>query len=142
MKKGLWNLIGKVPVLVLAVAVGPVAMADGPMVPSGSATPPATPGQSGPIQTIAMDTNSYDTNMVPPAAPAPVAAPAAPRLRLRFCQPGCSFCSPACSCGPEGGCTFSWSPDKWCNVGLGIRTSFNELSSTANVSGPELFRGG
>ena len=80
MKKGLWNLIGKVPVLVLAVAVGPVAMADGPMVPSGTATPPATPGQSGPIQTIAMDTNSYDTNMVPPAAPAPVAAPAA-RLR-------------------------------------------------------------
>ena len=36
MKKGLWNLIGKVPVLVLAVAVGPVAMADGPMVQSGT----------------------------------------------------------------------------------------------------------
>jgi phosphate-selective porin O/P len=137
MKKGLWNLIGKVPVLVLAVAVGPVAMADGPMVPSGSATPPATPGQSGPIQTIAMDTNSYDTNMVPPAVPAPVAAPAAPCAPV--CQPGCSFSSPGCSCGPEGGCTFSWSPDKWCNVGLGIRTSVNEVTSTANVSDRNYF---
>ncbi len=34
---------------------------------------------------------------------------------------------PTCSCGPDGGCTFQWSPDKWCNVGLGIRTSFNSL---------------
>src|SRR5580693_4729905 len=66
MKKGLWNLIGKVPVLVLAVAVGPVAMADGPSAPSG------------PIQLIAMESNSYDA-ATPPPAPAPVpAAPAAP----------------------------------------------------------------
>jgi hypothetical protein len=129
MKKGLWNLIGKVPVLVLAVAVGPVAMADGPIVQSGVATPPS---QSGPIQPIAMDSN-YDTNVVPPAAPAPVAAPSAPAYGpacAPICQPGCSPWGPSCSCGPEGGCTFSWSPDKWCNVGLGIRTSFDSQSST------------
>ena len=120
MKKGLWNLIGKVPVLVLAVAVGPVAMADGPMVQSGPAAPGAGPAAnptspSGPIQTIAMDTTTYDPNCAPPAAPG--------------CAPSCApSCYPSCSCGPDGGCTFQFAPDKWCNVGAGIRTSFNSLS--------------
>jgi hypothetical protein len=128
MKKGLWKLIGKVPVLVLAVAVGPVAMADGPTVQSGSATPPANPSsQSGPIQMIAMESNSYDANVVPPAAPAPAAAPAAPCAPM--CAPASSFCAPTCFCGPEGGCTFQFAPDKWCNVGVGIRTSFDSQSS-------------
>ena len=37
-------------------------------------------------------------------------------------------CGPTCYCGPDGGCTFQFAPDKWCNVGAGIRTSFNDLS--------------
>ena len=143
MKKGLWKLIGKVPVLVLAVAVGPVAMADGPMVQSGSATPPAPPSQSGPIQMIAMDSNNYDANVVPPAAPAAAPAAAAPcaPMAAPACGPACSSCYPSCSCGPDGGCTFQFAPDKWCNVGAGIRTSFNYLQRPRR-RGQELLRGG
>jgi len=134
MKKGLWKLIGKVPVLVLAVAVGPVAMADGPTVQSGSAAPPANPSsQSGPIQMIAMESNSYDANVVPPAAPAAPAPAAA-------CAPMCApACTPSCYCGPDGGCTFQFAPDKWCNVGVGIRTSFDSQSSTAGVNDRNYF---
>jgi hypothetical protein len=139
MKKGLWKLIGKVPVLVLAVAVGPVAMADGPIVQSGTASPPAAPlTQSGPIQMIAMESNSYDANVVPPAAPA---APASPEAACApVCAPACApACTPSCYCGCDGGCTFQFTPDKWCNVGLGIRTSFDSQSSTAGTSDRNYF---
>jgi len=129
MKKGFWNSIGKVPVLVLAVAVGPVAMADGPSSQGGSAAPST---QSGPIQLIAMESNSYDAAMTPPP-PAPVpAAPAVPAA-ADACQPICqqpSFTSPSCFCGCDGGCTFQFSPNSWCNVGAGIRTSFDSQSGT------------
>ncbi|HUE16472.1 MAG TPA: hypothetical protein VMR25_20020 [Planctomycetaceae bacterium] len=136
MKKGLWKLIGKVPVLVLAVAVGPVAMADGPIVQSGTASPlAAPPTQSGPIQMIAMESNSYDANVVPPAAPAAPEAACAP-----VCAPACApSCMPSCYCGCDGGCTFQFSPDKWCNVGLGIRTSFDSQTSTTGTTDRNYF---
>jgi hypothetical protein len=133
MRKGLWKLIGGMPALALAVAVGPAAMADGPMqngypadvgAAGASAIPVVDMHAFRPIQPIAADSTSYDTNYTPaPAAPVAPVAPAAPVAPCA--QTG--VCTPSCYCGPDGGCTFQWAPDKWCNIGAGIRTSFNSL---------------
>ena len=131
MKKGFWKFIGKMPALALAAAVCPAAMADGPLVPNGYQADASATGPTAiptvdmhafrPIQPIAMDSTAYDSNYTPaPAAPAPPVAPAAP------CAPT-GACTPSCYCGPDGGCTFQWAPDKWCNVGAGIRTSFSSV---------------
>jgi hypothetical protein len=130
MKNGFWKSIGKVPVLVLAVAVGPVALADGPALenipadgtaaPTASAIPSTDPtaSVSSPIRLISTDSILADPNCAPPAgAAAPICAQA---------TTPCNIWSPCCLCnGCGGGCTFQWAPDKWCNVGVGIRTSFN-----------------
>jgi hypothetical protein len=130
MKNGFWKFLGKVPVLVLAVAVGPVALADGPALESipadGTAAPTAsaipstdpTASVSSPIRLISTDSILADPNCAPPAgAAAPICAQA---------TTPCSLWSPCCLCnGCGGGATFQWAPDKWCNVGVGIRTSFN-----------------
>ena len=82
MKNGFWKSIGKVPVLVLAVAVGPVALADGPALESipadGTAAPMAsaipstdpTASVSSPIRLISTDSILADPNCAPPAGPA------------------------------------------------------------------------
>lgn len=132
MKKGLWNLIGKVPVVVLAVAVGPVAMADGPTAQNWNASPPAAPpSQAGPIQMIAadppFDTKDPNLGTTPPAAPLPPEAQA-PAAAPADAAASPSAYNPSCYCGPDGGCTFQFAPDKWCNVGAGIRTSIDSQS--------------
>ncbi len=141
MKKGLWNLIGKVPVLVLAVAVGPVAMADGPMVQSGSTAPPATPGQSGPIQTIAYGYQQLRHEHG--SARSARACGGSGRGLRSGVRPGLPTGLLVQLSGvllrSRGGLHVPWSPDKWCNVGLGIRTSVNEVTSTANVSDRNYF---
>jgi Phosphate-selective porin O and P len=153
MRNGFWKILGRMPALALAVAVAPAAVADGPLqydnsAEVGPAGPSAIPVLDmhafRPIQPVAAVSPAYDTNYAPqapiapvapaqPAAPvapvapvmtAPVAAPFAAPVAAAPCAP---ICAPTCSCGPDGGCTFQWSPDKWCNVGLGIRTSFNSL---------------
>ena len=82
MKNGFWKSIGKVPVLVLAVAVGPVALADGPTPESnpadGTAASVASPipstdptaSVSSPIRLISTDSILADPNCAPPAGPA------------------------------------------------------------------------
>jgi len=129
MKKGFWKGIGKVPVLVLAAAVTPAAMAQAPVMqgsapaaPYGQATViPSSEGaqnSSQVIQPIVM-MNSADPSCAPAGAPA--------------CGPACSpamSCMPSCDCGPNG-CTFQWAPDKWVNVGAGVRTSFNSVTEGA-----------
>jgi|HubBroStandDraft_2_1064218.scaffolds.fasta_scaffold19141_1 hypothetical protein len=130
MKNGFWKSIGKVPVLVLAVAVGPVALADGPTPESnpadGTAASVASPipstdptaSVSSPIRLISTDSILADPNCAPPAGPAA-------QICAQATAP-CNIWSPCCLCnGCGGGATFQWAPDKWCNVGVGIRTSFN-----------------
>src|SRR5579863_4405850 len=40
----------------------------------------------------------------------------------------CPAWTPACGCSPDGGLTFQWAPDRWCNISPQIRTSFNSVS--------------
>ena len=137
MRNGFWKLIGRMPALALAVAVGPAALADGPVqngypadgAAAASAIPVVDMHAFRPIQPVAAEAPTYDSSYSPaPAAPAPLAAPApavAP-VPAAACAPP-TACTPSCSCGPDGGCTFQFGPDKWCNVGAGIRTSFSSL---------------
>jgi hypothetical protein len=150
MRKGFWKFIGRMPALALAVAVGPAAMADGPIqnayqADGGAAGPPAIPVLDmhafRPIQPVAVVPTSYDTNYAaatapPPAPPAPGndGAPAAPMTvpaPMSSPAPAAAYpptvYNPSCYCGSEGGCTFQFTPDSWCNVGAGIRTSFSSL---------------
>ncbi len=143
MKKGFWKSISRVPVLALAVAVAPVALADGPTlesvpadgpaVPTASAIPSTDPtaANSSPIHLISMDSSLADPNCAPPAAACPpICAPSGP----------CSLWSPCCICNNccGEGATFQWAPDKWCNVGAGIRTSFNHVNGD-NVNDKNFF---
>ena len=148
MKKGFWRFIGKMPALALAAAVSPAVMADGPSVPYGYQPVGSAAGATAipvvdmhafrpiqpAIQPVSMDSAAYDTNAAPapaaPAGPVPAAAapvaPIAPPVATVPCAPA-TACAPSCYCGPEGGCTFQWAPDRWCNVGAGIRTSFSSV---------------
>jgi hypothetical protein len=158
MRKGFWRLFGRMPALALTVAVAPAAMADGPYIQSdpAAAGPSAIPVVDmhafRPIQPVAADAvsltnypSAYPTSIAPPPAPpapgnapppagmpAPMTAPlpAAPVPMTAYAPSTCdSACSPSCYCGPEGGCTFQFAPNSWCNVGAGIRTSFSDLSN-------------
>jgi hypothetical protein len=40
---------------------------------------------------------------------------------------GCSSWTPTCGLSPDGGCTFQWAPNTWCNIDPQIRTSFNSV---------------
>jgi hypothetical protein len=163
MQKGFWRLCGRMPAILLAVAVGPAAMADGPDNPSGYPTDPAASGPAAipvvdmhsfrPIRPTAGEMTSLNADaatMLPPPAPpapgnevpAPSAAMPAPLTMPTAPQPQPSAdptansaigvpaqaCSPSCSYAPGGGLTFQFSPTMWCNVGVGIRTTFNSLS--------------
>ena len=62
--------------------------------------------------------------------PAPVTtpAPAMPAPMTAYAPAACnSACTPTCHCGPPGDARSIRATDKWCNIGLGIRTTFNSL---------------
>ena len=96
-----------------------------PAAPAAVVVPPAGPPPGAPMAPMPPTDPPVYAAPVPPATqPAPCAPPA-------YAAPACAppvFTAPSCYCGPDGGCCFQFAPDRWCNVGAGIRTSFNSLT--------------
>src|SRR5262249_35329563 len=64
-------------------------------------------------------------------APAPAAAPAAAAPSTACCPDNSDYCDD-CSC-------FKFGPDKWCNIGAGIRTSFNSIGGGSSTQAHNFF---
>jgi hypothetical protein len=47
----------------------------------------------------------------------------------------CPAWVPSCGLSPDGGITFQWSPDQWCNIDALIRTSVNSVTDSAPRGG-------
>jgi hypothetical protein len=161
MRNGFWSFMGGMPALALAIAVEPAAMAQVPIQnaypvnvsPAGpTAIPVVDMHAFRPIQPVAADNLNYDSNYAPPSAaamppasppppgvaeaptapmPAPMAAPVQAEAGApTACGPACAS---SCYCGCDGGCTFQFAPDRWCNIGVGIRSSFSSLNGNEIV---------
>jgi hypothetical protein len=146
------------PAIFLAVAIGRAALADGtnpagypadPAAAGPSAIPVVDMHSFRPIKPVAADSTSLTADaasIAPPPAPpapgnemsaqsaampAPLTMPAAQVTSDPAMGAAPVASNPAetpCCCGSGAGCTFQYSPTCWCNIGVGIRTSFNSLS--------------
>lgn len=131
MKKGFWGVISQGAVLLLAVAVCSVARADR----RDSVTDDA-------------DSDEF-TDALPPEAGS-LRDPLADLTNRSDRGEGVSFDEeragenrdlspsvlPGAPAGQGGtGYRFTWAPDKWCNVGAGVRTTFNSVTQGAPGGG-------
>jgi hypothetical protein len=130
-----WKSATRVLSLLLAAAFGPLAVADGPppttVASARSPSQPASqiastdPGSDdpSPFHSLVLSSTLSESNGA--ATEAPATGSVAPTS-----SPTNSWI-PTCICdGMGSGCTFQWAPDKWCNISVGVRASFNHQTGT------------
>ena len=127
MKNGFFKALGSLQPVLLAFAVSPSAIADDALAAKAIASEANLPAADSEITANPSDENTFVAQSSVSQTTMQAACPET------VCSP-ISAWIPSCGCGADGGYTFQWTPDRWCNIGAGFRGSFNSETEGAPAS--------